>query len=634
MRWLMWAALAVMAAVAFPAGAAPPLEAYGRLPAIANVRLSPSGDRFALVFSDKAERKLLVATADQKPLAITSLDGADVLDLMWAGDDHLLVFTSTTLLSRIGGEPQKILRAFHLDLKTGKAGALFNSSEFYVSGIFGLYGAVEREGRWSVFAGAAPLSRAGRYATLYEVDLTTGRSELVDDVGDAPKRWAIGPEGAVVGHSTYQPSDKTWRLFAGLDETHPLMERAVEGERSVTLLGPGRKPGTLLIDDWTTDEDRIIEIMPGRSDGEVLLKGETHIAPLFDPRTRLLVGIVLGESGVVFYDAELERRFKATVKAFPGLRVKLISFADGFRRLVVFTDGPGDAGTYWLVDIATGSAKVVGEVRPTIRPADVGPTRRVEYQAADGLALDGVLTLPPGPEPTSAALVVLPHDGPLGVADEVEFDWVAQAFASRGYVVFQPNYRGTLRRGDAVRLAAAGELGRKMQTDLSDGVAALVAQGLVDPKRVCIVGRDYGGYAALAGVTLQQGVYRCAVSVGGWSSVASLVSEYGPNSDRDKRALQFWRYVSGAAGAEEAKALSPVNFADRADAPVLLIHAADDTQTSTWESRNMERALRRAAKPVEFVVLKDDDHWLLRDETRQQMLTAAVAFVEKHNPAR
>ena len=98
------------------------------------------------------------------------------------------------------------------------------------------------------------------------------------------------------------------------------------------------------------------------------------------------------------------------------------------------------------------------------------------------------------------------------MADTLEFDWWAQALAAQGYAVLQPNYRGS---DLGPRFIAAGynEWGRKMQTDLSDGVRHLARQGIIDPQRVCIVGASYGGYAALAGITLDRGVYRCAVAV-------------------------------------------------------------------------------------------------------------------------
>jgi len=302
--------------------------------------------------------------------------------------------------------------------------------------------------------------------------------------------------------------------------------------------------------------------------------------------------------------------------------------------MVFRTTGPKDAGRYWLVDALERSAVPLGEIWPEVSSADVGPVRMFSYQAADGLALQGVLTLPARQDARNLPLVILPHGGPIAAANRAEFDWWAQAFASRGYAVFQPNYRGTQGYGDALRRAADGELNRKMQTDLSDGVAALAAAGVIDPKRVCIVGADYGGYMALAGVTLQHGIYRCAVSVGGVSDLSRWMiwkrdRESVSNAQRQE---SFWRTLSGnPSGDIDPK--SPLKSAGQADAPILLVHGDKDTSTPIEQSRMMQKALASARKPVEFVALDGEDHALSNAATRQAMLRAVVAFVQKNNPA-
>jgi dipeptidyl aminopeptidase/acylaminoacyl peptidase len=124
------------------------------------------------------------------------------------------------------------------------------------------------------------------------------------------------------------------------------------------------------------------------------------------------------------------------------------------------------------------------------------------------MQIPAYLTLPPGRDPKDLPLIVLPHGGPA-TRDTADFDWWSQALADQGYAVLRPNYRGSdVNRRSLV--AGFSEWGRKMQTDLSDGVRYLAKEGIIDPRRVCIVGASYGGYAALAGVTLDPGVYQCA----------------------------------------------------------------------------------------------------------------------------
>jgi dipeptidyl aminopeptidase/acylaminoacyl peptidase len=258
----------------------------------------------------------------------------------------------------------------------------------------------------------------------------------------------------------------------------------------------------------------------------------------------------------------------------------------------------------------------------------------VDWYAADGLLLRGVLTLPPAKPGNKLPLVVLPHGGPEA-RDYLGFDWWAQAFASRGYAVFQPNYRGSAGYGVAFRNAGFGEAGGKMQTDISDGVAELARQSIIDPGRVCIVGASWGGYAALAGVTLLHGTYRCAVSVAGLSDPAEFLGRTSNLVLHPSPALRYWRSYFGeyASFGRALDAIAPAAQADHADAPILLIHGKDDAVVPIKQSEMMEAALKRAGKPVEFIRLDGEDHWLSREETRVQMLTAAVAFVQKYNPA-
>jgi dipeptidyl aminopeptidase/acylaminoacyl peptidase len=174
-----------------------------------------------------------------------------------------------------------------------------------------------------------------------------------------------------------------------------------------------------------------------------------------------------------------------------------------------------------------------------------------------------------------------------------------------------------------------------MQTDLSDGITDLVKKGLVDAKRVAIVGGSYGGYAALAGVTLQTGVYRCAVSLAGPSNMSKLLLFQSANYGTSRNALiRYWHEYLGAKNDKDPAldAISPEFHAAKASAPILLIHGVDDTVVPIDQSKRMEAALKRAGKPVEMVTLKGEDHWLSTSETRLQMLTASTAFLERCNP--
>jgi len=243
------------------------------------------------------------------------------------------------------------------------------------------------------------------------------------------------------------------------------------------------------------------------------------------------------------------------------------------------------------------------------------------------------VTLPRGREPANLPLIVLPHGGPAAV-DSDRFDWWAQALAEQGYVVLQPNYRGSDLSAQFTA-AGFGEWGRKMQTDLSDGVRYLAKEGTIDPKRVCIVGASYGGYAALAGATLDLGVYRCAVSVAGPSDLKRILRWTNERSERSDNVTQrYWDRFMGVSGPSDPalERISPIEHVAAVTAPILLIHGRDDTVVPYEQSEVMASALKRAGKSVEFVTLKHEDHWLSRSATRLQMLEATVAFLRTNNP--
>jgi dipeptidyl aminopeptidase/acylaminoacyl peptidase len=300
--------------------------------------------------------------------------------------------------------------------------------------------------------------------------------------------------------------------------------------------------------------------------------------------------------------------------------------------VVVQVFGPSYGDGYFFVDMTTHKADPIGNEYDGVE--DVSAEKWIEYRAADGRMLHAYLTLPMNREAKNLPLIVLPHGGPHA-RDEPGFDWWSQALASRGYAVLQPEFRGSEGFGKDLLWAGFGEFGHKMQTDLSDGVRALAAQGTIDPKRVCIAGASYGGYAALAGATLDLGVYRCAVSVAGLSDLRAQLSYWNwPRNKLDDRSERFWDRFLGVSNLDDPKldAISPIKHIDKVTIPILLIHGKDDTVVPILQSEEMADALNAAGKQVEFVKLDGEDHWLSRSETRLQMLKATVKFLEDNNP--
>jgi pimeloyl-ACP methyl ester carboxylesterase len=628
--------------------AAPPLEAYGNLPQVELMRVSPSGSRAAMIGVANDKRQLVVTDITQnKVLKAAAVGDMVVRNLRWAGDEQVLLTITTTTPSLYDYGMERILLAgvLHVGLDGQQPWSVFDHSDDIEHSVFGNYGAYPQQGHWFGYFGgltrtrqlgfgASGYTRQNEITDLYRVDLDSSKPTLLARGAGRLHDWVIGADGSIVAHSESQRATGEWVLYAGQERGPALLKKqAPTGE--IGLEGLGRGADTVVVIDRSGTSDVLAEVNVASGKSEPLFPEVGTRKLYFDPMTGFLVGAETYEDPwAQFVDPAVQKHYNSTRKAFANRHVRLESYSTALKEMIVFTDGTDDPGTFWFVSSATHRPDPIGYPYPQIKSADVGPISMVTFTAADGMALDGILSLPPGREGKNLPLVVMPHGGPLDVTDEVRFDWWAQAFASRGYAVFQPNYRGSGGHTSAYRKAGYGEWGKRMLSDIADGVAELARQGQIDPKRACIVGGSYGGYAALAGVTVQHGLYRCAVSVSGPANMANFMDWQAKRYGLESESLRYLQKVTGAdhGGSALLHEISPLYLASRADAPILLIHGKDDTTVPIEQSREMAAALKGAGKPVQFVELEKEDHFLSRGVTRIAMLTAAVEFVEKNNP--
>jgi dipeptidyl aminopeptidase/acylaminoacyl peptidase len=629
-----WSALLALPITGHPT----PLEVYGRLPAIEDVSLSPDGSRIAFVTTTQNTRVIqVVSLADRKPLGGLRVGEAKLRAISWADENHLLITTSATGMPwGLIGEQHEwfMLQVFDVVKHRSVATPAINDDRLRTMNVTAGRVMVRR------IAGHTILFVPGIYVAdrtlpmLVRFDLDANTQSVCRQGSESTDQWLVDADGEIVAEQDYGNRNQQWTIKlrrGGRLEVVASGQEAIDYPR---LLGFGPTDDTLLVEKIEAGDPvwRLMSTKDGTL-GPPMTEHAVLDEPIEDRLTYRMIGGVHVEDDAhyVFFDPSLQRRWDATVRAFDGEHVQLKSASADFRNIVVRVDGKRFGYQYELVNFDTDRAESVGEIYAGLtEPLEV---RRITYAAADGLQIPAYLTLPREREPKNLPLIVLPHGGPA-VRDTADFDWWSQALADQGYAVLRPNYRGSV-LNERFLAAGFGQWGRKMQTDLSDGVRFLVKEGIADPARVCIVGASYGGYAALAGVTLDPGVYRCAISVAGLADLKRMLDWVNAKHLSAKNVEQrYWDRFMGVTGPGDPglSRISPIDHVDAINVPVLLIHGRDDTVVPFEQSEVMFKALRRSQKSVELVVLDHEDHWLSRSETRLQMLKSTVAFLRAHNP--
>lgn len=333
-----------------------------------------------------------------------------------------------------------------------------------------------------------------------------------------------------------------------------------------------------------------------------------------------------------FLDGDGEPLVEERYNQETDMHIILVKKDGDWKSLILYVEGPNFPGDFYL--FSSGKApQYITTARPNIPPENIHPIASLTFAARDGLKIPVILTIPKDEIDNIKNLpaVILPHGGPESY-DRLAFDWMSQAMANNGYVVVQPQFRGSTSFGLEFRNAGRGEWGRKMQDDLTDSLKFMVDKGFVDPKRVCIVGLSYGGYAALAGGAFTPELYSCVVSINGVSDVNSMVDTEEYYFGSNHWVVSYWQELlaNGEVDKKRLKQISPVNFAAQFQAPTLLISSENDENVKPQQSEDMYDELRSNDKIAKLVELKDENHYLETNRGRLEALQEVMKFLNSH----
>ena len=289
-----------------------------------------------------------------------------------------------------------------------------------------------------------------------------------------------------------------------------------------------------------------------------------------------------------------------------------------------------EPGETFVFDRKTKQLTSQYKIREKLPREALSPMTPVHYTSTDGLEIPAYLTVPKGTSGKNMPAVVVPHGGPWA-RDDWGYDGIAQFLSNRGYVVLQPNFRGSTGYGKKFLNAGNKQWGDLMQDDLTWGVKYLVAKGIADPKRVGILGGSYGGYATLAGLAFTPDVYAAGVSIVGPSNIITLLDSIPPYWEAIRTVFnERLGNPTTPEGRKQLERQSPINSASKITTPLLVLQGANDPRVKQAESDQIVIALRDRGFPVEYIVAPDEGHGFARPVNNMAGFATIEKFLAKH----
>ncbi len=346
---------------------------------------------------------------------------------------------------------------------------------------------------------------------------------------------------------------------------------------------------------------------------------------IYSPKTKDAVGVNHSEAegGSVYWDEKYRTLQAAIDQALPDTTNYLADFSRDENIYLVYSVSDRIPGVYYLGDFKNKTMNIIGHAYPQLEGRLQG-NKKITYISRDGETVEAYLTMPPGCKPgIPSPAVIIPNCQSI-MRDHGNFDYLAEYFASKGILVFQPNFKDSPGDGEKFVKEAANDFGASLKDDLADAHKWLVEQKLADPGRIAVAGTGYGGYAALSGASDPSGLYRCAVSFAGISDLSLLLKSSNPdtgytrllkNIQTDKQTLE---------------SLSPVNHVDKINIPILLGHSDDDMKVPVEQSQKLAKELKKKKKVFTYIELENGDHDLSIQRHRHRFFNAMDEFLDKY----
>ncbi|KPE52642.1 alpha/beta hydrolase family protein [Chryseobacterium indologenes] len=319
-------------------------------------------------------------------------------------------------------------------------------------------------------------------------------------------------------------------------------------------------------------------------------------------------------------------------KEFGDKEFEVVSSDDNNEKLLVIVSSDKLYGTYYEYDTKTKKTKLLYDLMPMLKEADMAEMRPIEFKSRDGLTIHGYITLPKAAlEGKKVPMIVNPHGGPQGVRDEWEFNPEAQLFASRGYATLQVNFRISGGYGKEFQKAGYKQIGRKAMDDVEDGVKYAISQGWADKDKIAIYGGSHGGYATLMGLIKTPDLYVCGVDYVGVSNIFTFFDSFPEYWKPYKEMVkEIWYDLDNPEEAKIAKEVSPVFQIDKIKKPLFVVQGANDPRVNINESDQIVKGMRAKGYEVPYMVKYDEGHGFGKEQNRIELYKYMLGFFAKN----
>ena len=327
-----------------------------------------------------------------------------------------------------------------------------------------------------------------------------------------------------------------------------------------------------------------------------------------------------------FFDSIFQSIFEDLKSKFPKKEILSVSMNREEDLLVVFVGSDRNPGSYYLYHVKNKKLEKIADTRPWIKEKDLVEEQAIQYTSRDGLTINGYLSLPKVKKRKKLPVVVNPHGGP-GSRDIWGYSPEVQFLASRGYAVFQMNFRGSVGYGKSFWMAGFKQWGQKMQDDITDGVQYLIDTGVADKDRIAIYGGSYGGYAVLAGLAFTPDLYACGINYVGISNLFTFL-ETIPSSWEPFRKQMYEKIGHPEEDKELLKKVSPFFHVDKIKAPLFVVHGANDPRVKKAEADQIVTKLESKGVKVPYLVKSNEGHGFRNEENQIEFYRLMEVFLE------